>query len=121
MANSYFFTLLSFSLMSILAAALQAWQHLPFINTPVAFMLVFLVLLWPMIYGFTHVIKANKDAKFFSYLCGTLSLIATAVFAVITVFMAKIHSGAFLLMMALTVLFAINLMLTTRKKTKSYF
>lgn len=121
MTNSYFFTLLSFILMCILAGALGVWQHLPLISTPAYFTLALLALLWPMLYGFTHVVKANKDAKFFSYLCGSASLLVTSVFAILTVFMAKIHSGAFLLMMCLTALFAINLIMTTRKKTRSYF
>lgn len=121
MTNSYFFTLLSFILMSILAAALQAWQHIPLINTPVAFMLVLMVILWPLVYGFTHVVKANKDAKFFSYLCGSVTLVVTAVLTVLTVLTAKIDANAFLLILGLTTLCAINLILTTRKKTKSYF
>jgi len=121
MANHYFFTLLSLILVCIVSAALGIWQHIPLINSPTRYTLALSILLWVLLHGFIHAVKADNDAKFFSYLCGTLSLIFTLMVTVITFVVAPTSSLVFVGCVLSYVIAAVSLILTTRKKTRSYF
>lgn len=121
MENHYFFTLLSLTLVCILTAALGLWQHIPVIDSAVQFTLCLAVLFWLVLYGFTHAVKANKDAKFFSYLCGALSLMTTSIIVMSALMASAELSHVFMICVAFNIIAAILLVFTTRKKTRSYF
>lgn len=120
MTNSYLFSLFIFILLQLNMASISFWQSLSFLNNATIFLVIVSILTFILLVGFTHVIKANNNAKFHSYLCATLCMMFSLLYASIIFTTANQHL-IIIILLVVCFICGFNLALKTYKKTKSYF